>query len=124
MRLILMQRLLLTPWAARSVSRLNTTIQLTDTGISPGSGVGNHRHGLNRESLGIPVVAIGIPTVIDAATIVNDTMNSLMEALEQRGVYQDVYDAVRSFDHQEKIFAHEGIDGAGSGQYVCYTQRY
>ena len=88
--------------AARSVSRLNTTIQLTDTGISPGSGVGNHRHGLNRESLGIPVVAIGIPTVIDAATIVNDTMNSLMGALEQRGVYQDVYDAVRSFDHQEK----------------------
>lgn len=88
--------------AARSVTRLNTTIQLTDTGISPGAGVGNHRHGLNRESLGIPVVAIGIPTVIDAATIVNDTMNSLMDVLEEHGLYRGVYDSVKSFDNQEK----------------------
>lgn len=88
--------------AARSVRRLNTTIQLTDTGISPGAGVGNHRHGLDQESLGIPVVAIGIPTVVDAATIVNDTMNSLMDVLEQNGLYREVYDSVKSFDHQEK----------------------
>ena len=68
--------------AARSISRLNTTIQLTDTGISPGAGVGNQRHGLNKKTLGIPVIAIGIPTVIDAATIVIDTFESLMGNLE------------------------------------------
>ena len=50
--------------AARSTKRLNRTIQVTDTGINPGSGVGNHRHGLNKKSLGIPVISIGIPTVV------------------------------------------------------------
>lgn len=58
--------------AARSVKRLGRTIQLADTGINPGSGVGNHRKGLNEESLGVPVIAIGVPTVVDAATIVYD----------------------------------------------------
>lgn len=58
--------------AARSVKRLGRTIQLADTGINPGSGVGNHRKGLNQETLGIPVIAIGVPTVVDAATIVYD----------------------------------------------------
>lgn len=68
--------------AARSVERLNTTVQITDTGISPGSGVGNHRKALNKESLGIDVIAIGVPTVVDAATIVTDTMEEL---LNQKG---------------------------------------
>lgn len=58
--------------AARSIKRLGKTIQLADTGINPGSGVGNHRKGLNMETLGIPVIAIGVPTVVDAATIVYD----------------------------------------------------
>ena len=69
--------------AARSVSRLGTTIQLTDTGIQPGSGVGNHRHSLTRESLGIPVIAIGVPTVVSAAAIVYDTAQSLSEMLRR-----------------------------------------
>ena len=56
--------------AARSTKRLNRTIQITDTGIHPGSGVGNHRNGLTEESLGVPVIAIGVPTVVDAGTIV------------------------------------------------------
>lgn len=60
--------------AARSTKRLNRTIQLTNTGIHPGSGVGNHRNPLTEESLGVPVVAIGIPTVVDAGTIVNDVL--------------------------------------------------
>ena len=64
--------------AARSVNRLNTTIQITDTGISPGSGVGNHRKALNKESLGIDVIALGVPTVVDAATIVHDTLEEFM----------------------------------------------
>ena len=65
--------------AARSVNRLNCTIQLTDTGISPGSGVGNNRKALNKDSLGIPVIAIGVPTVVDAETIVEDRMESMLE---------------------------------------------
>lgn len=68
--------------AARSVHRLGCTIQLTDTGICPGSGVGNHRSGLTRESLGVPVLAIGVPTVVGAAAIVQDTIGAMTKALE------------------------------------------
>lgn len=63
--------------AARSTKRLNSTIQLTDTGIQPGSGVGNHRNGLTEETIGIPVIAIGVPTVVDAATIVISALESI-----------------------------------------------
>lgn len=65
--------------ASRSVSRVNTTIQLTDTGISPGSGVGNNRKAINEESLGTRVIALGVPTVVDAATIVADTLTGYMQ---------------------------------------------
>ncbi len=70
--------------AARSTRRLNRTIQVTDTGINPGSGVGNHRNGLNRQVIGIPVIAIGVPTVVDAATIVNDTMQNLINTMNEK----------------------------------------
>ena len=70
--------------AARSTRRLNRTIQVTDTGINPGSGVGNHRNGLNRQVIGIPVIAIGVPTVVDAATIVNDTMENLINTMNEK----------------------------------------
>lgn len=69
--------------AARSTRRLNCTIQITDTGINPGSGVLNHRHGLNEKTLGVPVIAIGVPTVVDAATIVHDAVEHLLETLEE-----------------------------------------
>lgn len=69
--------------AARSTARLNRTIQITDTGISPGSGVGNHREGLNEENLSVRVIGIGVPTVVDAATIVHDSMADLLDALEE-----------------------------------------
>ena len=65
--------------ASRSLARLCTTIQLADTGITPGSGVGNARSAINRETLGIPVIAIGVPTVVDAKTIAMD----IMEETEQ-----------------------------------------
>lgn len=68
--------------AARSTKRLNRTIQITNTGIQPGSGVGNHRNALTEESLGVPVIAVGIPTVVDAATIVMDAMEKLLEGEE------------------------------------------
>ena len=56
--------------AARSVNRLNSTIQLSDQGINPGSGVGNHRVGITKDNIGVPVLAIGVPTVIDAEGII------------------------------------------------------
>ena len=59
--------------AARNTKRLNRTIQIADTGIHPGSGVGNHRNEISKNTLGVPVIAIGVPTVVDAATIVRDT---------------------------------------------------
>ena len=70
--------------AARSIRRLGTTIQLTDTGIQPGSGVGNHRHSLTIESLGIPVLAVGVPTVVGAAAIVHDTISAMIGTLWSR----------------------------------------
>ena len=69
--------------AARSTRRLNRTIQITDTGINPGSGVGNHRTGLSQENLQVKVIGIGVPTVVDAATIVHDAMAHLLDALEE-----------------------------------------
>ena len=67
--------------AARNVRRLASTIQLTDTGIHPGSGVGNHRHSMTRETLGVPVAALGIPTVVGAAAIVHGTVEALIRTL-------------------------------------------
>ena len=65
--------------AASSVERVNKTIQMTDSGINPGSGVGNKRKEISKEILGIPTIAIGIPTVVDAASIVSDTINYLYD---------------------------------------------
>lgn len=61
--------------ASKSIERVNKTIQMTNTGIAPGSGVGNSRKEISYETLGIPVIAIGVPTVVDAVTIVTDTIN-------------------------------------------------
>lgn len=69
--------------AARSTKRLNRTIQLTNTGIHPGSGVGNYRNSITEESLGVPVIAIGVPTVVDAATIVNDALEKVIKRLSE-----------------------------------------
>ncbi|WP_243290619.1 GPR endopeptidase [Bacillus sp. FJAT-47783] len=65
--------------AARSVERVNTTIQISDSGIHPGSGVGNKRKELSEETLGIPVIAIGIPTVVDAVSITSDTIDYILK---------------------------------------------
>ena len=70
--------------ASRSLERLCTTVQLSDTGIVPGSGVGNHRSALNAETLGVPVIAIGVPTVVDAATLAADLLEGQGEIDEER----------------------------------------
>ncbi|MDD6306021.1 MAG: GPR endopeptidase [Clostridiales bacterium] len=88
--------------AARSTKRLNRTIQVTDTGINPGSGVGNHRHGINEKSLGVPVISIGIPTVVDAATIVNDTMYNLITAMGQSETLNNLGSSLGELNEAEK----------------------
>lgn len=90
--------------ASRSLSRVCRTIQLSDTGITPGSGVGNHRMALTRESLGIPVLSIGVPTVVDAATLALDILAQAgqeafdPEALDSRGA--DLFVTPREIDTQ------------------------
>ena len=84
--------------AARSTRRLNRTIQITNTGIQPGSGVGNHRNALTEETLGVPVIAIGIPTVVDAATIVGDALEKLMSGEKE-------FDAVKYMGQHRMAFA-------------------
>lgn len=88
--------------AARNSKRLNRTIQLADTGINPGSGVGNHRNALTEDTLGIPVIAIGVPTVVDAATIVNDTMENLLAALETSEMLKGVGVVLQGYYATEK----------------------
>ena len=78
------------------------TIQVTDTGINPGSGVGNHRHALDEKSLGVPVISIGVPTVVDAATIVNDTMYNLVTALTQSQAFAAMGNSLEKLNDAEK----------------------
>ncbi len=67
---------------SRRISRINNTIQLADTGITPGAGIGNRRMAINNEALGVPVIAIGVPTVVDAATIAGDTIDKIIDDLK------------------------------------------
>lgn len=83
--------------AARSAFRLGTTVQLTDTGIRPGSGVGNARKGITKENMKIPVIAIGIPTVVSAAAIVYDAMDSL----KQIGYNETILGSIAMLDKEE-----------------------
>jgi spore protease len=83
--------------AARSAFRLGTTVQLTDTGIRPGSGVGNARKGITKENMNIPVIAIGIPTVVSAAAIVSDAMDSL----KQIGYNETILGSIAMLDKEE-----------------------
>lgn len=83
--------------AARSAFRLGTTVQLTDTGIRPGSGVGNARKGITKENMKIPVIAIGIPTVVSAVAIVSDAMDSL----KQIGYNETILGSIAMLDKEE-----------------------
>lgn len=89
--------------ASRKMERVSTTIQISDTGISPGSGVGNKRKALNKDYLGVPVIAVGIPMVVDAATMVNDTIDLIVGALkEQATVGGKFYSMLEEMESHEK----------------------
>ncbi len=87
--------------ASRSIHRLCNTIQLSNSGISPGSGVGNHRQGLNQATLGVPVLAIGVPTVIDGGTLAADLLD--LEDPPQLG--RELFVTPRDIDRQIQDFA-------------------
>lgn len=89
--------------ASRSISRVMTTIQLSNTGIKPGAGVGNERGGLDLETLGVPVIAVGVPTVVDAATMANDTIDMVIENISSH-TDKDTrfYKMLKNIDKNEK----------------------
>lgn len=77
--------------AARRIERVSTTIQITDTGISPGGGMGNARTSINKDTVGTKVIAIGVPTVIDVSTIIRDVLDDNMNDAEQTDKYIEEY---------------------------------
>ncbi len=112
--------------AARSTKRLNRTIQITNTGIHPGSGVGNYRNSITEEILGVPVVAIGVPTVVDAATIVNDALLKMVSQVDTDGIelqeelrsglseLYNMYVTGKDVDYEIKQISHIICDAIGS----------
>lgn len=89
--------------ASRSIERISSTIQLSDTGIIPGAGVGNTRKELTINSLGIPVIAIGIPTVVETAVVVNDALNIFIEKLQEEAKSNDYLNELKQEDNYEEI---------------------
>jgi spore protease len=89
--------------ASRKLERVSTTIQIADTGISPGSGVGNKRMELSKATLGVPVIAIGVPTVVDAATMANDTIDLVLDSMiKQAGQGTEFYNMLNTIDRNDK----------------------
>jgi spore protease len=89
--------------AAHRMSRLHTTIQVSDTGIVPGSGVGNRRLAINSQTMGVPVFAIGVPTVVDAVTIAGDSMEKIAEAMKKESPQGNVFAGImQKMNWQEK----------------------
>ena len=89
--------------AARRTNRINSTIQMSNTGINPGAGLGNKRGSLNEETLGVPVIGIGVPTVVDAATLVNDTMDRMLASMiESTQTGSDFYQMLKDLESEDK----------------------
>lgn len=89
--------------ASRKLQRVNSTIQIGSTGISPGSGVGNRRMELSEKTLNVPVIAIGVPTVVDAATMANDTIDLVVDALiNQSETGSKFYNMLKDLNKNEK----------------------
>lgn len=89
--------------ASRSMERISSTIQISNTGIVPGAGVGNTRKELTINTLGIPVIAIGIPTVVETAVVVNDALDIFIEKLQQEAKSNDYLNKLKEEDNYEQI---------------------
>lgn len=106
--------------AARRIERVNTTIQIGDTGIAPGAGVGNNRMKINEESLGVKVIAIGVPTVVDAVTIANDSIDLVIDSLiSGTSTGNEFYKMLKSLDRSEKgAFIREVLSSKALGDMI------
>lgn len=93
--------------ASRSIERINETIQLTDTGIHPGSGVGNKRKEVSKTTLGVPVIAIGVPTVVDAVTIASDAFDYLLKHIGREWSEKDL--ASKALLPKEMAIKHDNL---------------
>ena len=89
--------------ASRSIERISSTIQISDTGIVPGAGVGNTREEISEKSLGIPVVAIGIPTVVELATLVSDGIDIFIDRLQEKAESNEYLNKLQQNDKYEEV---------------------
>ena len=89
--------------ASRSIERISSSIQIADTGIVPGAGVDNKRKEISIKTLGIPVIALGIPTVVDLASITNDCINLFIESLQQKAMSNSYLNDIKEKDNYEEI---------------------
>lgn len=89
--------------ASRSIERISSTVQISDTGIVPGAGVGNTRSEISQNSLGVPVVAIGIPTVVETAVLVNDSLDLFITKLQDDAKSNDYLNKLKEEDNYEEI---------------------
>ena len=89
--------------ASRSIERISSTIQISDTGIVPGAGVGNTRAEISEKTLGIPVIAVGIPTVVETAVLVNDCLDLFIEKLQNEAKSNDALNKIKEEDNYEEI---------------------
>ena len=110
--------------AARSARRLCRTIQISNTGICPGSGVGNHRHSITEKTIGIPVIAVGIPTVVEAATIVQDSMAEFLRELSRINSMPSLQSSWEKLDEAEHRELVKRTFVASVKSDVCNDKRY
>lgn len=89
--------------ASRSIERISSTIQISDTGIVPGAGVGNTRQEISQNTLGIPVVAIGIPTVVELATLVSDGIDIFIDRLQEKAESNEYLNKLQQNDKYEEV---------------------
>ena len=89
--------------ASRSIDRISSTIQISDTGIVPGAGVGNTRQEISQTTLGIPVIALGIPTVVELATLVSDGINIFIDRLQEKAESNEYLNKLQQNDKYEEV---------------------
>ncbi len=104
---------------SRSVDRVNKTIQLSDTGITPGAGVGNRRMSLNKKEMGVPVIGVGVPTVIDAATIAADAIDLLIKNMkENAGGNQGFLEMLKDAEEEDRFLLLKEVLGENVGDFI------
>lgn len=89
--------------ASRSIDRISSTIQISDTGIVPGAGVGNTRKEISQKTLGVPVIAIGVPTVVELATLVSDGIDIFIDNLQEKAESNEYLNNLQKTDKYDEV---------------------